>query len=154
VSLFCFEKFCKKCVNSRISGTIIPEMMVTEFNKNYKTLYSKHNMSSVFMITPQTREERIKTIDESSNGFSYLISFNSITGTAKNIQEGEDYFKRIQKMKLTNPSLIGFNINTKEDCNFASKFSNGAIIGTAFIKIISEGVEEEKIKIFMTNFHS
>jgi tryptophan synthase alpha chain len=147
-----FERFCKNCAVSGVQGTIIPEMRIEEFHKNYQALYKENNISGIFMITPQTTDERIKLIDESSDGFIYMISSNSTTGNAKSIYQNEEYFKKVKKLKLKNPSLIGFNINTKEDVYFASRYSKGVIVGTAFIKAISEGIEEEKIQLFLERY--
>lgn len=148
---YCFEKFCKNCVASGVQGTIIPEMLIQEFDKNYKTLYLENNLSGIFMITPQTTDERIKLIDKNSSGFIYMVSSNSTTGSTKSIYENKAYFEKIKKMKLKTPALIGFNINTKEDLVFASHYSKGVIVGTAFIKVIAEGVAEDKIQQFFDN---
>ena len=90
------------------------------------------------MITPQTSEERIRFIDENSDGFIYVVSSASTTGGKKDIQESKQYFKRIQDMNLVSPCLIGFNIHDKASFDFAAANSNGGIIGSAFIKAIAQ----------------
>jgi tryptophan synthase alpha chain len=147
-----FEKFCASCKEAGINGTIIPEMPLKEFNKNYLAMYSEYNLSNIFMITPQTNNERIKLIDESSEGFIYIVSSNSTTGNKKTLDQSEEYFKKVDGMQLRNPCLIGFNVNEKEDFAFALQYSRGAIVGTAFIKELSEGVNETKIKTFLERF--
>jgi tryptophan synthase alpha chain len=147
-----FEKFCRQCAETGIKGSIIPEMTLTEYRKNYEELYAQHGLSSIFMITPQTGDTRIRSIDENSAAFIYMISSNSTTGNNKNGAPDETYFKRIQQMKLRNPVLTGFNINNGKDFQTACQYTQGAIVGTAFIKTISEGVEEEKIREFMGQF--
>lgn len=147
-----FEKFFLKCKEVGVQGTIIPEMTLKEYHNNYQSLYKQSGLSNIFMITPQTSAERVKAIDESSGSFIYMISSNSTTGNKKNISQSEDYFRKIKAMQLRTPLLTGFNIQGREDMEIACKYSKGVIIGSAFVKAIAGGVEEEKVKIFMQQF--
>ncbi len=129
------EEFCKKCQEIGIDGLIIPDLPVDIYSENYKTIFEKYGLINVLLITPQTSAERINYIDSVSNGFIYMISSASVTGS----QEGfghtqQSYFERIASMNLKNPQIVGFGINNKETFAQATQLAKGAIIGSAFIK--------------------
>lgn len=133
------EEFCNKCAEIGIDGLIIPDLPVKEYNDNYKAIFEKYKLINVFLITPQTSEKRIRFIDEISNGFIYMVSSSSVTGsqnTFGNIQD--EYFNRIALMKLKSPQIIGFGISNSETFKQATKYAKGAIIGSAFVKYLSE----------------
>lgn len=136
---FGVEKFCQKCQEAGVDGLIIPDLPVDVYNEEYKAIFENYGLLNIFLITPQTSEERIRFIDSVSGGFIYMVSSASVTGSTKGF--GEDtkaYFKRISAMNLKNPQIIGFGINDKETFNQATEFSKGAIIGSAFIKHLTE----------------
>ncbi|HSM62739.1 MAG TPA: tryptophan synthase subunit alpha, partial [Gillisia sp.] len=133
------EKFCKKCEEIGIDGLIIPDLPVDVYSEKYQEIFEKHNLINVFLITPQTSEERIRFIDSVSNGFIYMVSSASVTGSTSGF--GEDtkaYFKRIKDLKLKNPQVVGFGISDKQSFKEATEYSNGAIIGSAFIKYLNK----------------
>lgn len=132
------EKFCKKCEEIGIDGLIIPDLPVDVYSEKYQAIFEKHNLINVFLITPQTSEERIGFIDSVSNGFIYMVSSASVTGATSGFgEETKKYFKRISDMNLQNPQIIGFGIIDKESFLEATQYSNGAIIGSAFIKFLT-----------------
>lgn len=145
------EKFLEKCKQVGIDGLIIPDLPVTEYEEEYKSLFDKHDILNIFLITPQTSDERIQKIDKISKGFIYMVSSSSTTGVKKGFsQEQIDYFKRIQNMKLQNPLLVGFGISDNSTYNEACKYANGVIIGSAFVKKLSKkGSIKELIRDFM-----
>lgn len=129
------ENFCKKCAEIGVDGLIIPDLPIQEFNDSYKVLFKKHKLINVFLITPQTETERIKFIDKISDGFIYMVSSSSVTGSQNSFGNTQkDYFKRISEMKLNSPQIVGFGISNKETFKQAVKYAKGAIIGSAFIK--------------------
>ena len=133
------EAFCKKCQEIGIDGLIIPDLPVDIYAENYKETFEKYGLINVFLITPQTSDERIRYIDSVSNGFIYMVSSASVTGSSNGFGDIQtNYFKRISEMNLKNPQIIGFGINNKETFNQATKFAKGAIIGSAFIKNLTE----------------
>tara|TARA_B100001029_G_scaffold179676_1_gene190249 strand:+ start:47 stop:811 length:765 start_codon:yes stop_codon:yes gene_type:complete len=142
-----FEKFCRKCKNVGIDGLIVPDLPVEIYQKDYNKITEKFGLNMMFLITPQTSNERIYKIDKFSNGFIYMVSSYSVTGARDSFDEYQiDYFKRIKKMKLSNPLLIGFGIGNNDTYATACKFSHGAIIGSAFIKHIEKyGVQKTKV---------
>ena len=142
------EAFCKKCQEIGIDGLIIPDLPVDVYNEQYKSIFQQYGLINVFLITPQTSIERINFIDSISEGFIYMVSSASVTGSNSGFgDEQTSYFKRIADMNLNNPQIVGFGISNNETFCQATKFAKGAIIGSAFIKHLSNhGVE--KIKTF------
>jgi tryptophan synthase alpha chain len=136
---FGIEKFCKKCAEIGIDGLIIPDLPVKEYTENYKAIFEKYGLINVFLITPQTSEERIKFIDEISNGFIYMVSSASVTGSQSGFGITQNkYFERIATMNLKSPQIVGFGISNPETFQLATSNAKGAIIGSAFIKFINE----------------
>ena len=140
------EAFCKKCKEIGIDGLIIPDLPVEVYHEEYQTVFEHHGLLNIFLITPQTSEKRIRYMDSISKGFIYTVSSASTTGSQ--IGFGKDqtnYFKRIVEMNLDNPQIIGFGISNQETFSQATKYAKGAIIGSAFIKFVSEnGVNDLK----------
>ncbi|MGM1055091.1 MAG: tryptophan synthase subunit alpha [Bacteroidota bacterium] len=141
---FGIEKFCQKCQEAGIDGLIIPDLPVDVYNEEYKSIFETYGLLNIFLITPQTSEERIRFIDSVSSGFIYMVSSASVTGSTKGFgEETKAYFKRISGMNLKNPQIIGFGINDKESFNHATEFASGAIIGSAFVKHLTENGTEK-----------
>jgi tryptophan synthase alpha chain len=147
-----FEKFCKDAAEVGIDGLILPDLPEREFETEYGVIIKKHGLDFIFLVTPETSEERIKKLDSLSSGFLYAVSSSSITGKDKNFSEVEKYLQRLQNMKLKNPILVGFGIKDKQAFESACKYANGAIIGTAFIKALENGSDVESVtKNFLGN---
>jgi tryptophan synthase alpha chain len=133
------EEFCKKCEEIGIDGLIIPDLPVDVYSEKYQAIFEKHNLINVFLITPQTSEERIRFIDSVSNGFIYMVSSASVTGSTSGFSEDtKSYFQRINDLKLKNPQIVGFGISDKQSFKEATEYSSGAIIGSAFIKYLTK----------------
>ena len=149
---FGIEKFCVKSKEIGIDGLIIPDLPIEIFIEEYKDLFNKNNLFNIFLITPQTSEERIKLIDKNSKGFIYMVSSSSITGSKKNLEDASfKYFDKISKMNLNNPSIVGFGISNRKTYEKVIEKSKGAIIGSAFINFIEQnGIED--IGKFIKNF--
>ncbi len=129
------EAFCKKCQQIGIDGLIIPDLPVDVYNDQYKTTFEKYGLINVFLITPQTSIERINFIDSISNGFIYMVSSASVTGSNSGFGDKQTtYFKRIADLNLKNPQIVGFGINNSDTFKQATQYTKGAIIGSAFIK--------------------
>jgi len=152
---FGVENFCKACVEVGVDGCIVPDLPMVEYEELYQDMFEKYNLCNIFLVTPQTSEDRIKKIDALTTGFIYLVSSSATTG--KNLQlsqNTDDYFARIAAMNLKNPVMIGFGINSKATFEKACQYANGAIIGTAFVKAITEDKSSENIEKFMSEFSS
>ena len=136
---FGVEAFCKKCQEIGVDGLIIPDLPVDVYHKEYKSTFEKYGLINVFLITPQTSDERIRFIDSVSDGFIYMVSSASTTGAKTGFGNEQDvYFDRIAKMNLKNPQIVGFGISNNETFTQATKQAKGAIIGSAFIKYLTK----------------
>ena len=131
-----FERFCADAEKLGIDGLIFPDLPMYEFETMYGDIIRKHNLDFIFLVTPETSEERIKKLDSLSSGFLYAVSSSSTTGKDKNIADQEAYFKRLKSLNLKNPVLVGFGIKDKDTFEKACSYANGAIIGTAYIKAL------------------
>ena len=145
------DKFCKKCKDVGIDGLIIPDLPIEEYLKSYENIFKKNSLLNIFLITPQTNNDRIELIDSISTGFIYMVSSSSITGVKSGFNKNQlNYFKKIKNMNLKSPKIIGFGISDSKSFNEAITFSRGAIIGSAFINFIdSHGIDN--IKLFIQN---
>jgi len=149
------ENFCKKCQEIGVDGTIIPDLPLEIYETEYKEIFIEYSLSNIFLVTPQTSDERIRKIDSLSTGFIYMVSSSSITGVKGVVNEEQiSYFERISKMMLSSKLLIGFGISDKDSFEKASGFANGAIIGSAFIKALAGDEDiESKVKTFVQRFY-
>jgi len=136
---YCVEEFCNKCAEVGIDGLIIPDLPVKEYKEHYKTIFDKYNLINVLLITPQTSVERIRFIDEISNGFIYMVSSASVTGSKSSFGNTQnEYFERINSMNLKSPQIVGFGISNAETFHQATEYAKGAIIGSAFVSHLKE----------------
>ncbi len=137
------EAFCQKCEEIGIDGLILPDLPLDVYQDKYESIFKKHGLINIFLITPQTSDARIKAIDDASEGFIYMVSSASTTGAKEGFgDEQAAYFERIASMDLNNPQIVGFGISNADTFQQASKIAKGAIIGSAFIKHVTQkGVE-------------
>ncbi|WP_454058992.1 tryptophan synthase subunit alpha [Elizabethkingia ursingii] len=139
---FGFEKFCQECQASGVSGLILPDLPPIEFEKKYQKILEQYDINFTFLVTPETSDERILYLDSLSSGFLYAVSSSSTTGTNQEI-DNDAYFKRLRSLNLKNPVLIGFSIKNKTDFDKVTQHADGAIIGSAFVKILLENQKWE-----------
>ncbi len=133
------EAFFNDASSCGIDGFILPDLPIHEYQEQYQALCKSYNLHSIFLITPETSQEKIKIIDESGGGFVYMVSASSTTGAKEKILENQkSYFDRINKMNLNLPKLIGFGISNRQTFNTACNYANGAIIGSAFLRTLQE----------------
>ena len=133
------DAFLKECAQIVIDGIIMPDLPLAEYKQHYAAMYEKYGIKNIFLITPQTSDARIREIDKASDSFIYLVSTASVTGSKSGFgPEQEAYFERIANMKLKNPLVVGFGIHDAHTFTQATKHTSGAIIGSAFIKTITE----------------
>ncbi|HOJ66439.1 MAG TPA: tryptophan synthase subunit alpha [Paludibacteraceae bacterium] len=140
---FGFENFCSECKKVGVDGMIIPDLPMDVYLTEYREIVEKNGLDFIFLITPETSEERIRQIDEHTHGFIYMVSSAGVTGTQNSFDHHIDYFNRINSMHLKNPRLIGFGISNKLTRETASRYSSGVIIGSAFIKALQESSDVE-----------
>lgn len=142
-----FENFCRDASAVGIDGLILPDLPVFEFEKEFGVMVKKYGLDFVFLVTPETSELRIRQLDAQSSGFLYAVSSSSTTGKNVELVDQENYFKNLRSMKLRNPVLIGFGIKDKSSFAKACSFANGAIVGTAYIKILENSSSQEILSL-------
>ncbi len=145
------EAFCQKCAEVGVDGVILPDLPLDLYLAEYADTFRQYGIVNVNLITPQTSDARIWLIDAESDGFIYMVSSASITGSTTGISDGmRAYFERIQAMNLRNPRLIGFGINDHETFDTACQYANGAIVGSAFIRHLAHhGPDADGIRTFV-----
>jgi tryptophan synthase alpha chain len=144
-----FENFCADAAAVGIDGLILPDLPEYEFETEYGDIINKYGLSFVFLVTPETSETRVKKLDALSSGFLYAVSSSSTTGKDKKMEDVSAYLNRLKKMNLKNPILVGFGIKDRQSFQAACQSADGAIIGTAYIKVLNE---DKDIKAATKNF--
>lgn len=133
------ERFCESCVQSGVSGVIIPDLPFSDYLSDVKPIADRYDLRLIMMITPETSSERVRFIDEHTDGFIYMVSSASITGAQSNFDEAkQQYFRRIDDMHLRNPRMIGFGISNRQTLESAKQNAAGAIIGSKFVSLLNE----------------
>ncbi len=147
------ENFIQKCVETGISGVIIPDLPLESYLEKYELLFREAGISNIFLITPQTPEARIRKLDEASTTFLYMVSSAAVTGARKGLSlQQTDYFERIRQMKLKHPQLVGFGISNYDTFSKVCRYANGAIVGSAFIRLLEQqGEDADTIVNFIKN---
>jgi tryptophan synthase alpha chain len=134
-----FEAFCRDCRRTGVDGMIIPDLPFRDYMEDYKLVAEKYGLKIIMLITPDTSEERIRFIDENTDGFIYMVSSASTTGAQQSFDEQKQaYFQRINALKLRNPRLIGFGISNKKTLDAAFDNASGGIVGSRFIQCLGE----------------
>lgn len=138
-----FEKFCSDAADAGISGLILPDLPGYEFEHEYGAVIRKYGLDFIFLVTPETSEQRVRKLDQLSSGFLYAVSSSSTTGSDKQMEDVSRYLQRLKGYGLKNPVLVGFGIRDRQSFEAAGKYANGAIIGSAYIKAL-EGADDLK----------
>ncbi len=147
-----FEKFCADASSIGIDGLILPDLPEYEFETEYGTIVKKYRLDFIFLVTPETTEKRIKKLDSLSSGFLYAVSSSSTTGSNNNMIDVDLYLKKLADMQLQNPVLVGFGINDKATFDAACVNTNGAIIGSAYIKTLENAIDVSAVtRQFLAN---
>jgi tryptophan synthase alpha chain len=134
------EKFIARCVDAGVDGLILPDLPLFEYKRDFKCLFEENGIAISFLITPLTKDARVREIDDLTSGFVYMVSSNATTGgIADSTQKQIEYYERIAAMNLLNPRLIGFGISDHESFANACRYAHGAIIGSAFIRALQRG---------------
>lgn len=139
-----FEKFCQHAADAPVDGLILPDLPEYEFETEYGAIIQRYGLNFIFLVTPETSEERIRKLDSLSTGFLYAVSSSSTTGKDKDMKAVDDFLNRLQQMNLKNPVLVGFGIKDKPTFQQACAHANGAIIGTAYIKALEGAADVTK----------
>lgn len=132
------EPFCRDAQSAGISGIILPDLPIEEYKSTYQKYFEKYQLASIFLITPETADERILEIDQLTSGFIYAVSTFTTTGAPINLAHQQEYLKRIAALPLKNKILIGFGIRSHQDYKMATTYAQGAIVGSAYIQAIAQ----------------
>jgi tryptophan synthase alpha chain len=138
-----FENFCKKAKEVGVDGLILPDLPLFEFEQSYGKIITENNLDFIFLVTPETPEQRVKKLDSLSNGFLYAVSSSATTGKDKDFNVVAQYLQKLQAMQLKNPILVGFGIKDKATFDAATLHTQGAIIGSAYIQQLTKGGDIE-----------
>jgi len=134
------KRFCESCSLVGVDGIIIPDLPMTEYENLYKETFLKYQLSNIFLVTPQSSEDRIRKIDSLTDGFIYLLSSSSTTGQVGDLKQvTSEYLDRLKSMNLRNPLMVGFGISNHKAFQEVCQHTRGAIVGTAFIRAQNEG---------------
>ena len=139
------EAFCQSCVDSGVSGVIIPDLPFKDYLDDIKPVADRYDLRIIMLITPETSEERIRFIDDHTDGFIYMVSSAATTGAQQSFDEQKQaYFRRINAMNLRNPRMIGFGISNKQTLESAQQNAAGAIIGSKFVNLLDEEKDADR----------
>jgi tryptophan synthase alpha chain len=136
-----FEKFCADAAAVGIDGLILPDLPEYEFETEYGAIIKKYGLDFIFLVTPETSDERIKKLDSLSSGFLYAVSSSSTTGSDKNKTDTDKYVRHLKNLNLRNPVLVGFGISNKQEFEAVCQQADGAIIGSAYIKALEDSID-------------
>lgn len=146
------EAFCQKCRELGVDGVILPDLPLDEYLSGYREVFEENGLLNIFLITPQTSDERIRQIDEASSGFIYMVSSASVTGATSGVNTHmEAYFERVNGLGLKNPRLVGFGIKDRDSFEKAARHASGAIIGSQFVRVLEASGNElnKRVKEFV-----
>ncbi|MFM1928977.1 MAG: hypothetical protein RL387_305 [Bacteroidota bacterium] len=147
-----FERFCAAAKAVGVDGLILPDLPLFEFENIYGATIKANELDFIFLVTPETSEERLRKLDALSNGFIYAVSSSATTGKDKDFSKVALYLKRLKSYQLKNPFLVGFGIKDKESFDAVNEYANGAIIGSAYIKALTKGEDIDSItKTFLAS---
>ena len=139
------EDFCRSCAECGVSGAIIPDLPFDDYLKYVKPVADRHNVRIIMLITPETSDERIRQIDQNTDGFIYMVSSAATTGAQKEFDKAkQEYFRRIADMGLRNPRMIGFGISNRQTFESATALAAGAIIGSKFVTLLNESANADE----------
>lgn len=142
---FGFENFCRECAACGIDGVIIPDLPFRDYQEQYRPLAERYDIKVIMLITPETSEERVREIDEHTDGFIYMVSSAATTGAQQDFDDRKrSYFRKIEDMKLSNPRMVGFGISNKATFDAACEHASGAIVGSRFVSLLDEEKDAEK----------
>lgn len=142
---FGFENFCRECAGCGIDGVIIPDLPFRDYQEQYRAVAERYDIKVIMLITPETSEERVREIDEHTDGFIYMVSSAATTGAQQDFDDHKrTYFRKIEDMKLRNPRMVGFGISNKATFDAACEHASGAIVGSRFVSLLEEEKDAEQ----------
>ncbi|MCR5434952.1 MAG: tryptophan synthase subunit alpha [Bacteroidaceae bacterium] len=140
-----FEAFFRRCAEIGIDGVIMPDLPFRDYLEQVKPIADRWDVRVIMLITPETSDERIRFIDEHTDGFIYMVSSAATTGMQKEFDASKQaYFSRVESMGLKHPRMIGFGISNRQTLEAAQRNAAGAIIGSKFVTLLDELKDPDK----------
>lgn len=130
------EKFAQKAADAGIDGLILPDVPYEE-KEEFTEVFDRYGLDLISMIAP-TSEDRIAMIAKEAKGFIYMVSSLGVTGTRSEITTDISAMTDLVKKNSEVPCAVGFGISTPEQAAGMAELSDGAIVGSAIIKIIAK----------------
>ena len=130
------DRFLKTAAEIGISGIIVPDVPFEE-KQEFDPICKKYGIAQISMIAP-TSHDRIRAIAEQADGFLYCVSSLGVTGTRSNITTDIGAMVRLVKEVNDIPCAVGFGISTPEQAESMSRQADGAIVGSAIVKLIAK----------------
>ncbi|MCD8205832.1 MAG: tryptophan synthase subunit alpha [Clostridia bacterium] len=146
VFVYGYDRFFSRCAHAGVSGVIVPDVPFEE-SPEIKVVAKEHGVTVIDMVAP-TSDERVNAICEGSEGFIYLVSSLGVTGVRSEFDlDIGAAVEKIRKVTKT-PVCVGFGISGPEKAAEMAAKADGAIIGSAIVKIIAEGGAKADRKLF------
>ena len=140
-----YEEFFRNCKEADVDGVIIPDLPFNDYLQEVKPIADSYNIRIIMLITPETSDERIRFIDDHTDGFIYMVSSAATTGAQKEFdQKKQAYFNKVNNMSLKHPRMIGFGISNEQTLESAQANAAGAIIGSKFVTLLDELQDAQK----------
>lgn len=137
------DLFLEKCNATRISGLIVPDLSFELVREKYSHSFGSGNIPLIYLVTPATSDTRITQIVKvSSDSFIYLVGQNKITGSSYSLSEHTSRYSELKRLCNEAPLFLGFGISSAEQKKEAFQTVDGVIVGTAYLRAISEKNEE------------
>lgn len=150
------KRFIKDCSQAGVDGFILPDLPPEEASE-YVSLCEEYNLSSIFLVAPNTSDDRIKKVSKLAKDLIYCVSVLGITGGSVSTENKiEDYLARVEKNSECS-FVVGFGIDCQQKVNWINEHSDGAVIGSHFIKNLMDSATSDdcirKIKDLMKDLN-
>lgn len=140
------NSFLSTCNELKVDGLIIPDIPLEEFDSFFDS--SVKNIDTIMLVSPTSDDNRIKMIGEKSKGFVYCVSVKGITGERNSVsEESLNYIGKVKSLLPDKSILVGFGISNPQSAKSFSSVSDGVIVGSAVIKLLSEKKYKETFEL-------
>lgn len=147
------ETFCQSSKNAGVDGFIVPDLTPDE-GAELEAASQRHNLDLIYLLAPNSSDDRIKLVAEHSRGFIYLVSLTGVTGPRRQLSsELEDFVKRV-RARTNLPLAVGFGIAGPEQARRAAVVADGVIVGSRLIQLIKEDGSYSRVKEFITSLRA
>jgi tryptophan synthase alpha chain len=134
---FGLEPFCAACNKVGLDGLIVPDLPPDE-GTALETVSKEQGIDLIYLLAPNSTQERIRLVAEKTRGFIYLVSLTGVTGMRKNLPSGIDTFVAKVRQESGLPLCVGFGISTSEQAAIVARVADGIIVGSRFVQLITE----------------